>query len=272
MQQYRFTPLFLGLAILALGAKPGLASVKNPDSPWSLGAGVSYESSLYKFGEESRSQSMGAGVNAGYQLSPKFSLGLDASFSQEIGGIRETLGNDGHLALNHQGWNISRDLSVRQSLTAVLPLSRQSGRRDGLYTALTYSPIIAWDLSDSITPGLSLFDRLSATRAFHEFKTSTLGRSMKQYSLSNSIGASYSFSKFSISTSFSRSVAWTYEKNRVSSFGFKQSIGYKASRHVGLSLTYGNGGDALRPNGQDSNISLINENSSSFAGGISYEL
>ncbi len=266
-----FTQMLLGLGLFVAYGE-GVASVKNPESPWSAGAGISYESSLYKFGDESRSQSMGAGIDLGYRLSPKLSLGIDASFSQEIGGIRETLGNDGHLALNHSGWQLSRDLALSQSLTAVIPLSRQSGRRDGLYTALTYGPMIAWDLSEIVTPGLSLFDRPSATRAFHEFTVSTSGRSMKQYSLSNSIGASYRFAKFSISSSFSRSVAWTYQKNRVSSFGFKQSIAYRANKHMGLSFTYGNGGDALRPNGQDSNISLINENSSSFSGGISYEL
>lgn len=250
--------------------KPGAAPTST--SPWgaTLSSGIS--SSLYKFGDQSRVFSADFGLAPHYSFNRTWSIGASFGVSQSISNEeRKTIANDGRAGLRYKGGALNSFTKWGLNSGFVLPLSKKSRINDSLYTAFSIAPHFSFDLKDVGLENLTPNYTLSLSRAFHKYTTSITGGAKKQYNVQNIFGLDYQVAnKFSVSGSFSHSTAWTYHGTRSNSFGLGQSLGYQTSKNSSISVGHENGGDMLRSNGQDSNVSFINENSSSIYGSFGY--
>ena len=261
-------PLLLTFVLAFFLSPLALAAEKS----WSASASTGIASNLYKFGNDERTTDSEFSLAPAYAFNEKWSAGFNFSVAKSLTGTREALVNDGYLTLNYAGAPVApfANWSLATSLTA--PLSKQSQKIDSLYTAITLTPTIAFDLKawglEKLTPSYSL----ALTRAFHQYYTSTEGESKKQYNVKNQVGLAYHFNDaWDVEGYYAISNSWTYRGTPSSSFGLGQALAHKISPTLSCSVGHENGGSTLKSNGQDSNISFVNPDSSRIYAELTYQ-
>jgi hypothetical protein len=94
------------------------------------------------------------------------------------------------------------------------------------------------------------------------------GATNTQYSSSQSFNADYEIQKISFSFEAIHKNGWTYSGAAKEAFEHTEEIGYAVADSFGIAIGHTNGGSVFKSN-YDSNISLINENSSTVYGSMS---
>lgn len=153
------------------------------------------------------------------------------------------------------------------SLTALIPVSKYSRIKDELQTALSGR------LGLSMTPegnGFNAAVGITLGRNFHTFEEDINGAVLNQYSSNQNLNLGYVLSDWSASLSFVNRSRQTYKGNTKSTFELTEEIGYSVSDNFSLALGHTNAGSTLKANGMDSNVELIDENSSMIYGTIGF--
>lgn len=165
---------------------------------------------------------------------------------------------------------IERNAKVQYSVTAVVPVSQYSVKKDQLQTAL--SGKIGFSLMPAEGNGFGFVAGFSLGKNFHSFEEDINGSVLNQYSSNQSAGISYSYNDWSLSADFVNRTRWTYKNNVKSSFEISEEIGYSISPNFSVAIGHTNAGATLKANGADSNVELYNENTSIVYGtlGMSY--
>ncbi len=156
------------------------------------------------------------------------------------------------------------------SLITLLPVSQNSIKRDQLQTALSARILFATEPTDG--QGISFNTSVSVGRNFHAFSENINGQVLNQYSSNQSIGLGYGISDFSLSWSFLNRSRLTYQNNTKNTFEMSEELEYSVNDNFTLAVGHTNAGKGLKDNGTDSNIELINENTSVVYGtlGLTY--
>ena len=268
--------LFLALAISAallafLPAPSSLADGSPGDSPWSLTATSSVATSLYKFETNNRTIDTEFALLPKYQMSQRASLSLNASVSKGLSGTRQTLLNDAYLSYIHNGGVINNFIRWGFSSSVIAPLSIQSRKNDSLLTAIVVAPSFVFNLKKLGIEHLVPSYTFSLSKSFHQYSTSVTGKPRKEYNLKNRFDLTYFISEvLDIGASYTHATAWTYQGTRSNAFSLGQYLSYKVNRDLYWSVGHENGGNTLRANGQDSNISFINPDASSIYTSLRY--
>ena len=155
------------------------------------------------------------------------------------------------------------------SLTAVVPVSEYSTKKDQLNTSL--SGKVGFSMAQ-LGQGFSFASSLSIGRNFHSYEEDINGNILNQYSSNQSINIAYENEGWSISTDFINRSRWTYQNSTKSSFEISEEVGYAFNSNISFALGHTNSGATLKPNATDSNIDIYNENSSTVYGtlGLNY--
>lgn len=165
---------------------------------------------------------------------------------------------------------LERNAKLQYSITAVVPVSQYSVKKDQLQTAL--SGKISFSLMPSDGNGFGIITGVSLGRSFHSYEEDINGSVLNQYSSNQNAGISYSFNDWSFSADFVNRTRWTYKNSVKSSFEISEEIGYSINPNFSTAIGHTNAGATLKANGADSNIDLYNENTSIVYAtlGISY--
>lgn len=154
------------------------------------------------------------------------------------------------------------------SYTAVLPTSKYSTQFQGLQTSLGAN--YSLELTPAVlTKGFELSLTFTAGRNFHQYETDKSGRVLNEYSLRETLSGAYSYKSFTFSTDLMLRHGFSYNGETSQAFEHSQEIGYSITPRWGVSLGHTNSGSWFRPNGQDSNLKLIDENNSVIYGSTS---
>lgn len=228
-------------------------------------ATVSRSTSLVDFQDGSKSDSM----DYLFRPSGRFSFGtvsLSIGYSQDLRDDSERAADWSDASLSWSlnptklNWpNKEQSARLTYSLSAIIPVSKNSRIRDELQTSVSGS------LGFAVAPvadGFSYGARVSLGRNFHSYSENINGSVLNQYSSNQSLNAGYTYGNWDLSLSFTNMARWSYQGNVRSSFDLSEELTYSFNKNFSLAVGHTNSGSNLKPNGIDTNISLFNENSS----------
>ena len=145
-------------------------------------------------------------------------------------------------------------------------MSQLSTKKDNLQTAL--SAKVGLSLSAPDQQGFSGGTSISLGRNFHAYDTDINGNVLNQYSSNQTLSLGYTLENWSLSVDFINKSRWTYQNSTKSAFELNEELGYSINDNFGVALGHTNAGSTLKDNGTDSNIDLINENTSVIYGSL----
>jgi hypothetical protein len=238
---------------------------------------VSRSTSLYDHQDGSRSDSMD------YLAMPQMKLGFGTVKAKIVysQNLRED-GNtyDGTTAASDWGdvsvtiaknpykwmWSYPYVITLTPFVSGVIPASQNSLKRDELKTAIS-TGVSFGIMPDGIAPEADGFWSfaigITAGRNIHSYDTDINGKVLNRYSSNQTLNFSYNYKAFSFGIEFINKSRWTYQGNMKSAFEHSQEVGYNFTDNVSFAVGHTNGGSALKANGVDSNLELVNENDSS---------
>lgn len=256
------------------------AQVKVPaSSRWAGGVDMTRAMSLYDHQDGTKYDGMDYGAGLSYTLPWNGSLSSKLSVTQYLSpteGEDTAILNDSHLAYKHSRFKIIEnrrgvDLDWNPTFTGLIPLSKNSKDVDQINTALIAGAQGSLRAGDATNfRGLGLVFGVNAGQNFHQFETNKDGTILNKYSSNQFLSLYYSIRAFTLSTTYTNKIRWPYSGDVRNSFEFSQQVDYRFLKAYTASLGHTNSGSTLKPNGQDSNVSLMNEDSSIVYLGIGY--
>ncbi len=169
--------------------------------------------------------------------------------------------DDLSLSFSRQPMTLYSRLQVSPALLGTVPMSKDSTIRQelkgGIGTGLRFS-----FLPNTFVGGLDFKFSLSLFRNFFAAETATDGKTNSEYSSVQKATAIYAYKKLNSSITFIHLNSLTYQNNIKESFMHFTELGYDFTPAFSATIGHANIGSALKPNGQDSNILFINENTS----------
>lgn len=155
---------------------------------------------------------------------------------------------------------IERNAKLQYSVTAVIPASQYSVKKDQLQTAV--SGKAGFSLMPAEGNGFGFVAGISLGKSFHSYEEDINGSVLNQYSSNQNAGISYAHNDWSFSADFVNRTRWTYRNSVKSSFEISEEVGYSISPNFSAAVGHTNAGATLKANGADSNVDLYNENTS----------
>lgn len=199
------------------------------------------------------------------KLSPQWSLISRITLSEDLRNS-ESLDDgfsDAVFILNRTPLDLNHWLNGRPSFSAVLPVSERSTQVQNLNTSINagYTFILNPEV---LKKGFDLSLSLNGSRNFHAYETDKVGNVLNQYGLREILSSSYSFRKWTASVDLILRHGLSYGGNWTQAYEHSQEIAYSLHSNWSMTLGHTNSGSWLAPNGQDSNLKLINEDDSIF--------
>lgn len=221
---------------------------------------VSRYGSMVDHQDGTRYDSLDTTANFAYEFSTKYKLSSLFYYSQNLktdkGDWDELI-----LSFSHAPIGLYSRLLVSPALLGMIPMSKDANFRQefkgGLGAGLRFS-----FAPNTFVGGLDFKFSVSLYRNFFEAETATDGKPNSEYSSIQKITASHTYKKISSSIVFYHINALTYQNNIKESFMHFEEIGYNFTDSFSLAVGHGNIGSGLKPNGQDNNILITDENSS----------
>lgn len=201
---------------------------------------------------------------------PFGSLNLFVSGSKGLTGEREFNLNDGAIS-NTQNLGAYSNVNFGLSMSAILPLSENSQKNTYLNTKLTVTPIASYQFKNmsSALDWLSISYRPNAGTYFHDYKVTQAGGSNPQYSLGQRLIVSISLSdSLSLDLDGGYTRYYSYQGSTWDIFNFDQSLSYAFNAYGSIYVGHNNAGNALAPNGRNSNIDMFDNRSSTVYSGL----
>jgi hypothetical protein len=230
---------------------------------FSGGVSLSQARNMINFKDGNYGESQSASIKVSARLSDNWTLSGATAVNNNPNDTEDKSNgiSDPSISISHKSTPITDTFKGGYSLSAVIPVSEYTTQYQNLQGILGASYRIGFQ-KDILANGLEIGFGLGGNRFFHRYQTDVAGTVLNEYSLRESFSASYELGKFSFSFDFSHRHGWTYFGNVKQIYEASEEVSYSVSKNWGLSLGHTNSESWLRPNGQDSNFKLINENSS----------
>ncbi len=237
------------------------ATLTNAHKPYYASFSSGITSNLYKTSSPDHQISSDFNLSVGLKPTKDNSVTLGLAAVKDLKGEREFAFSDGSLGYSHRLYRTSA-YSISGSVSAIIPMSETSREVQKLNTALVVAPSISSSLGiDSFSAQF----RPSLRYNFHSMKTNMLGGSNSEYSLGARLTLGYNFTdEISLSAVSSYARSTTYYGNTIDSYSFIQALGYQATEELSFEVGHANGGNALAPNGTDTDINFYDENNSTI--------
>jgi len=259
-----------------MSADQVLKDEEEKSTNFSASVDVSRSTNLYDHQDGSRSDSLdfrfvvGAAFTNGHALSTVVDYSNDLKDSENTAAGLVDPSIKYSFKSTNWAWSAPYILTFRPSISTVIPMTKRSKDRDQL------QGVLSGGISFGIKPdGIYKSDGvwtvilgLTAGRSFHTYEENINGTVMNKYSSNQSMDISYDIADFSFSVSYLHRSRWTYQGNIRESFVLGQEIGYALSDNFSVNAGHSNEGSAIKANGYESNLDLVDENESSVYMGI----
>ncbi len=256
----------LVLAVLCLANTAALAAgssvIKKPTSSFDTQLSSTYSTNLINFEDGSKSEDLSHRARLRYNFENKSSVSVSIGYAQNIKNSEDNDISD--LSLGYAlpalklKWFSSTDVSNSYSFSAVVPLSKNSTKKDQLQTSLSASTGLGFDFKNSFSMSLGL----SLGQNFHSYSEDINGSVLNKYASNQSLGFGYTWKDFDFSLSFANKTRVSYYNSVKSSFEIAEEVNYKINKIFKIAVGHTNSGSTLKSNGIDSNIDFYNENNS----------
>jgi hypothetical protein len=254
--------LLLASAFPAL-AQAQLASKTKAPAPqnFHLKLNLSRSSSLVDFKDGSRADSMD------YELTPSYKTSYGTAkasltYSQDLRDKNAVDAGDIPLTFDFKQFSPGWFLSA----TSLIPASKKSTKRDELQTALG-GKITYINLPPS-GEGFSFAASVSLSQNFHSYEEDINGAILNKYASNQLVNLGYSIKNWNLSFTGINRTRVTYQSSVKSTFELIEEIEYAVNDGISMAMGHTNGGSPLKPNGVDSNVELVNEDTSMIYGSL----
>lgn len=218
-----------------------------------------------KDGSQKISRSVLARIDT--KISSQWNLTTRFTYEQDLRDVEDPNGgfSDLSFGLGKAPAELAYWLKGGMSFSLVLPTSEYSQKAQNLQASIGAGYRFA--LTPAVlAKGFEFGLALGVSRNFHQYETDTSGNILNQYGSRETLSGSYSIQDWTFSTDLIFRHAWNYRGRVSQAFEHSQEIGYAITPMWSLALGHTNSGAWLRPNGQDSNFKLIDENDSIIYG------
>lgn len=233
----------------------------SPSEPAFSGSfGLSQYGSLYNREDGTKKESIDASLSLAYNFAQNYKADGYFYYSQNTR-IQEGDWDDINLSINKKSKPWFSRLLYSPGLIGIVPLSKESR------LLKEYLGGIGGILRFSFTPGTFIngFDlkfSASVIRNSYKYETATDGKLNSAYTSIQKLRAGYSYKNWGLNGALIHINTLSFENQLRESFVHYEELGYDFTKQFGVAIGHANIGSALKPNGQDNNILLINENSS----------
>jgi hypothetical protein len=253
-------------------AAAGIISTKLEQPPipakkFSLGLGIDYSASSVQEEATEREANIEYSLSPSYQISESLTVVGSFSVVQQQFGARESLVGDSGLCLCIKGFEFSEELKSAHSIRSLLPTSQKSQETDRFQGGLR----VGNGITASLGSRVELIYDLGIQRNFHEFTVNSEGEANLQWQVRHRLDFNLKLTEQLSLKSWGLYTQGSTYKNS-SRYGFSTDISaeLKVTEEFGISAGFSNDGAALRSNGVDSNISVYDDKSATYHGGMSY--
>ncbi|UOF01097.1 hypothetical protein [Bdellovibrio reynosensis] len=257
----------LGFLVTLSLAAPALANTskkeaKAPPSSWSGFVNVSRSTSLYDFQDGTKRDGIDYMGRVSYRISENYSTRAQIGYSQDLIDYENDDVSNLSFNFSRAAVSVGKYLKGGYLLGLGLPTSRDASKFQSLQASVSGGVTAAIN-PDLLLTGFSISGSAIFVRNFHQYITRADGPVNTEYAANQSLSFAYNFSSgVYISASFAYVSVFSYQNVMRNSFEISQDIGYQVHDHLSLSVGHTNGGSALKANGTDSNIQILNENDS----------
>lgn len=235
---------------------------------WSGFLNASRSSSLVDFQDGSRQDGADYLARVTAKINSDYSLRLSGGYSQDLNYSENNDVADATLSFVRTPVKFGRTFLLGYRTTGLVPLSRNA-KAQSLQTAISAVAVGVIN-PDRLIPGFEISGSISAGRNIHQFETAVGGKVNTQYTSNQALSLAYSFKYgISLSAELVHKNTWSYQNVMRDGFEASQELGFELNPNLSVAVGHTNSGSTLRPNGSDSNIELINENTSIVYGSLS---
>lgn len=223
---------------------------------------ASRSTNLYDFQDGSRQDGMDYSARLNINLTKIHLIRIDGGYTQNITNPESSDWNDTSISFRKSPTLMSWPVLLGYSIGGVIPTSKDSYKRQNSQGSATASVTAALNPS-VLMAGLGVTGILSFAKNFHQYETDINGKVLNQYTSSQILSLSYDWPVgISISANLVHRNAFTYQSNIRESFEISEELSYEINKMFSVAVGHSNSGNALKPNGTDSNVQVMDENSS----------
>lgn len=237
-----------------------VSNAKPAQSPFSGSVNIARYGSLVDHQDGTRMDSLDTSLSLSYLFAETYKLSSLFYYSQNL----KTENGDWdelNLSFSKKAVPLVSRMLFSPGLIAIVPMSKDARIRQeyigglGALGKFSFQP-------GTFVGGLDFKFSISLTKHSYKYETATNGKPNNEYSSIQKLTASHNYKKLTTTVVFYHINTMTFQNELRESFMHFEEIGYDFNSRIGVAIGHGNIGSALKPNGQDNNILLINENSS----------
>lgn len=263
---------FLSLSVSAQSVElqkklTGLGGV--PPKAWILPFSAESGSSMHSEWSTERQAYSTFSMAPSYRLNSSFRLSMATSFTKSHSGVGDAQFDNTLVAATYLH-KLNDRMNWSLGGGGILPTNPVMKEETSYQGAVRLNTGVS--VADLFRGGFLNY-RLTLTRNLHEFSQAANGSFNLQYAMTNGMDYTQPLGgAFSLTAVLSYTQAWTYVNDERYNFFFSTDLAYQAADKLTLSFGTANSGSALRPNGRDSNIQFLNDETSIFRMGLTYVL
>ncbi|MGZ3774567.1 MAG: hypothetical protein ACXVCN_12665 [Bdellovibrio sp.] len=237
---------------------------QTPQAPPFVSGWISFSrsTSLNDYQDGTRKDGLDTELHLTFQVAEKYSLNFIGGYSQDLKNSDNDDAADTAVILARSPEKFGKTFLVGYNVSSVLPSSKDSYKNKGLQGSLGAGLSVLIN-PDRLIKGLMILGSASFGRNFHEYETAVDGKVNNQYSSKQMLYIKHSFTPTIMATgTFIHRNSWSYQNVMRDSFESSEEIGYLFTENFYVGVGHTNSGNTLKPNGTESNVQLINENTS----------
>ena len=235
-------------------------------SPLAVSFSLEMAEKIQKDENTPKENSLSLSIEPVYKLTGLLTASARIVINQDNYGQHETTISDGTASFAIKGYDFNSQLRSLHSLSTIIPASEKSVKTDRLKGSISASNGLAYT-----GDYFNLTYKLGLARFFHEFTQNADGSPNTEYRVSHSLDLIVPINrKIYINTIGSYRMGWTYGGFARYGFIFSGDVVYDINPKISANVGVSTNGNALKSNGVDSNITVFDENTSSYRVGISY--
>ncbi len=258
------SPYFLGLSaahsVTTQNTKILNTKIKPAESNFTGSINVARVGSLVDNQDGTKTDTIDSTASLSYLFAEKYKLNSIFYYNQNLN-TQKGDWDDLDLSLVKKPAPLFSRLLFAPGILGVIPMAKSS------YIRKEYQGGIGGVAKFSFEPrtfvgGLDFKFSLSLIKNAFKYETTLDGKPNSEYSSVQKFVASHAYKKLTTSLIFLHLNTLSFQNEIRESFIHFEEIGYDFNSRFSVAVGHANTGSALKPNGQDSNILLINENSS----------
>lgn len=236
---------------------------------WSIPITYETSSTLHAADTYEREAVSALAITPSVKLSPNTKLGTNVTIYKEHTGAGNTSFDNTPISLSYR-MALTPTIAWTNMAAVILPTNRQLQDETTYQGAARVGTTFSFD---ELFLGSSFSYAVSLTRNVHELQQSNTGGFNMRETVNQALNHSLPLGRdWSFDTSFAYTYGWTYLDDSRSKFYAGVNLNWNFSKDWTASVGTSNEGNALKPNGSDSNIEFYNDNSSVVKFSLTYVL